>query len=55
LIVIAAMMLSFWGPLHTHLPDGSEMPAQFAALALPMHVFATVTYLAMTIRSVPRQ
>lgn len=52
-IVASASLLSFWGPLNNQLPDGSAMPPEFAGLTIPMHIFAPIIYLIMTIRSVP--
>lgn len=52
-IVIFGAILSFWGPLSNQLPDGSAMPPEFAGLTMPMHIFAPIIYLVMTIRSVP--
>jgi cytochrome bd-type quinol oxidase subunit 2 len=53
-LVTTFALLSFMGPLSNQLPDGSAMPPEFAGLTIPMHIFAPIIYLAMTIRSVPR-
>ncbi|MEQ8909580.1 MAG: DUF6069 family protein [Vicingaceae bacterium] len=52
-LVVAFSLLSFWGPLSNELPDGSAMPPEFTGLTIPMHIFAPIIYLVMTIRAVP--
>jgi len=53
-VVIAFSLLSFFGPLSNHLPNGDEMPPEFTGLTIPMHIFAPVIYITMITRSVPR-
>jgi hypothetical protein len=52
IITIALAIVSFLGPLNSQLPDGSPMPAEFAGLTIPMHIFSPMIYAVMLIRTV---
>lgn len=52
IITIALAIVSFLGPLNSHLPDGSPMPGEFAGLTIPMHIFAPMIYAVMLVRTV---
>jgi len=54
IIIIVTAIVSFLGPLNSHLPDGSPMPGEFAGLTIPMHIFAPMIYALMLIRSVKK-
>lgn len=53
IVVIFFSLLSFYGPLSNHLPNGDEMPPEFAGLTIPMHILGPVIYITMIARSVP--
>ena len=54
-VVIGFSLLSFFGPLSNHLPNGEEMPPEFTGLTIPMHIFAPIIYITMIVRSVPKE
>ena len=55
IIMMVVMFISFLGPLNNELPNGKPMPAEFAGLSIPMHIFAPVIYVFMLVRAVPRK
>ncbi|MEE2743810.1 MAG: DUF6069 family protein [Bdellovibrionota bacterium] len=40
IVGVIFLILSFLGPLSSHLPDGTPTPEGFAGLALPMHIIS---------------
>jgi len=53
-ITIVTAVVSFLGPLNSHLPDGNPMPPEFAGLTVPMHILAPIVYIVMLLRALKK-
>jgi hypothetical protein len=54
IVMIICTIISFIGPLSNELPNGEEMPAEFAGLTIPMHILAPLTYVIVLLQTLKK-